>query len=469
MKKIIVLASALLISASVFAQNSQSAFFLENYVFGYRTNAAYTPEKSFVALPGVGNINLNAGSKLGISSILYPTDQGLVTGFNPAISSEVFLKNIKKNNGLNVNVNENLLAIGFRGKKIYSTIELNVRADVMASLPYELFALLKDNGDPSYDLSRLKASGAAYVELAYGFQKSLLDGKLDIGGRVKALVGAASVSLDVDSAIIGSDRDHLFANADAAIYGACNFLSVGTQTDEDGNKTDLIDFGAIEMANKFNPSGYGAAVDLGVIFRPLDFIEVNVSVNDLGGIAWNSNIVGRMNGDVSFEGARLFDTSADSDAGTELNGALESLQTLAQFHYNPNEKVTNFKMLPFSANAGVEVRMPFYKNLTFAALSTYKCANGVSYHDTRLGASVTPAKCFSVTANVGESSFGPVWGAGMSLNAGPINLFIAGDGYMGKLGKFKSDKSSFVYPVNKFNYSMNFGLAIIFGERHRSF
>jgi len=474
MRKSYLIVLALLLSASLHAQNAQSSFLLENYVFGYRYNPAYVPEKSFVAIPAVSNINPSVKSQVGLSSIFYPTaNGGLVTGLNDQVSSEQFLGKFKRQNNLvNIDLNESLIAFGFRGNHGgYSTVELNVRASARANLPYEMFSFLKDNGEPSYDVSSADLGATAYIELAYGYHRAIGD-KINFGATLKALVGAANVNFNVNSATVSCANGEIYVQADAEAYGAANFLTVGTKVTDDGQTTDIMDLSDIGFKSGYAPSGYGAAVDLGVIYKPIDWLEINLAVTDLGGISWKNNLVGRTNAEVSYKGERVSpeDSDGNTAVGHELNAALETIKSLAEFHYDPEETVNSFQMLPCTVNAGVKARMPFYRNLTFGGSVAYRFGRSSSWYDARAGFAINPAKFFSFTGNAGYSTFGPVCGAGLSINAGPIALFTVFDGYIGRIAKgtFETGDKIF-YPVNSFNYSLNIGLAIQFGQRVRAF
>ena len=109
---------------------SKSSWMLENNVYGHRYNAAYIPEKSYFGI-GVGSVNPAIYSDIGVANILFPTETGLVSGFNDAVSTEQFLSGMNALNRIQVDLNENILSIGARGKKGgYSVFELNARVNV---------------------------------------------------------------------------------------------------------------------------------------------------------------------------------------------------------------------------------------------------------------------------------------------------------------------------------------------------
>jgi len=459
------------ICMDVSAQISQTSFMLDNHVYGYRFNPAYIPEKSFFAI-GIGNVNPTLQSSIGLSNLIFPTDDGLVTGLNSAVSSETFLGGLKKNNPFNVDVHENILSIGFRGRNGgYSTIEVNARAMGSASLPYDAFAFLKDAGGSSYDLTGFDLGLTAYGEVAYGFSKMYGD-RFGLGFRVKGLVGLADLTLDVSKAQIRMDGDRIAVAADARMDAAATFMEVATKKSEyEEGCSDVMDFPSFYYDYKMiRPTGYGGAVDLGIMLEPIRGLEIHLAVCDLGMMAWNYNVSGQTNAEVEYTGEQISASqeSSDSEFGKEMKAALHTLESLAEFHQQdaPGYKCS---MLPFRVNAALKYRMPFWRRLAVGAVGTYRYSDVVQSYDVRAALSMTPGNWFSITTNAGYSSFGPVCGAAFSLNAGPFCMFTSVDGYIGRIALWTPNpdkpKLAVPYPVNRFGYSMSFGFVVQFGKR----
>ena len=106
----------MLLSAGASAQSFRSGYFLDNYVYGYRINPAQLNKKSFLAV-GAGNIDLQNSCSIGIASVLFPTENGMVTGLNKAVSAEQFLGGLPNSVGIGLDENINLLSFGVRGKR----------------------------------------------------------------------------------------------------------------------------------------------------------------------------------------------------------------------------------------------------------------------------------------------------------------------------------------------------------------
>lgn len=458
---------------AVSAQNTQTSFMLENHVYGYRFNPAFIPEKSFFSI-GDGNINPTVQSGIGLSGLVFPTDDGrLVTGFNSAVPAKDFLGGLQRKTPLNVDVHENILAIGFRGRNGgYSTIELNARAGASVTLPYDAFAFLKEAGTGIYDLGDFAFGANGYAELAYGFSKAFGE-RFNFGFRTKVLVGAANVALDVSKACILLDGDRIAVSADVRMDAACTCMEPATKESEhDESCDDVLDFSSFTYdLRKLRPSGYGAAVDIGFMVEPVRGLELHLAVCDLGIMAWNCNVSGQTDADLAYSGGQALEDGAGSELGKELEEALAMLESLAEFH---KVEAVGFRygMIPFRLNAALKYRMPFWRRLAAGAMATYRHTGIVDSYDVRAGLSMTPGNWFSITGNAGYSSFGPVCGAGFSMNAGPLCLFTTVDGYIGRIGTWAPDPSrpklAVPYPVNRFNYSLSAGFLIQFGKRAAS-
>ena len=60
--KLTIAAAALLCAASASAQTSASGYFLEDYTYRFQLNPAFANSRNFVAMPGLGNLNVGLTS-----------------------------------------------------------------------------------------------------------------------------------------------------------------------------------------------------------------------------------------------------------------------------------------------------------------------------------------------------------------------------------------------------------------------
>lgn len=300
MKKIFwkyILAGTLLLSsaAAMSAQNMRSGYFMDGYAFKFKMNPAMGSSRGFVALPALGNFNLGVESNLGMSSILYPKQDGsgLTTFLNSEVDAATAMKKFDTRNYINTNTDLPILAFGFWGKKgrMFHTVDLSVKADVATSLPYDLFRFAKEgsvNGNV-FDLSNTGVKANAHVSLAYGF--SLPIGKhVKFGARAKFLMGVADAEVSLKGTSLTTGAEGIYAVTDGSARGA---LPLGMYFPV--NEQNYVDWESI--GNTFSTdvdaiastcSNFGGAVDLGVTVDFLEDFTASASVTDLGFISWNN-------------------------------------------------------------------------------------------------------------------------------------------------------------------------------------
>ena len=452
MKKIFSVSAAIiamsLICTVASAQSFRTGYFLDNYIYSYRINPAIVSDDSFFGL-AVTNIDLQNSSNIGISSILYPSGNSIVTGLNSKVSADEFLGKLSQNNGLNLDESINILSMGFAKKDHYSTVEVNVRAMAGASLPYDLLAFLKKGGiGKTYDISNIYANAKAYADVSYGYARDIND-KISVGGRVHFLVGLANVTARSQNTSISMSEQEMAVTSDMNITSA-GLLELSTTSD-----------GAIDASNtKFGMDngmgGFGASIDLGAVYKPIDGLEVSLAVNDLGAISWSNNFTGKASGRSTVSGGTI--KLNDGKLETDLENALTALTECV--NVKNTGKSSSFEMLPATIAAGARYTMPFYEGLSAGMLATIHTGTCSSWYDLRAGATITPARIVSAAANLGISSFGPTFGAALNLHLGPVNLVAGTDCFMSSMTKISNIPVP--VPLNKFVLNAHLGLSISF-------
>lgn len=457
----------LALGSTTYAQDKfQSGYFLDNFSYNYRLNPSLAAERSFFGL-GLGNVETGLASDISVSTLLFPNADGtgLVTGLNKSVSAEQFLSGLKPDNALSVDAGLNVFSFGKRKEKSFFTFELNLRADVGASLPYELFSFLKQGSgtDGSYDLSGFKAGAKSYAEVAVGSAHILADGKLTLGARLKGLVGIAAADLTLDKAIATINDSEISSELTGGARVACAPLSLSN--DSDGNLSVAFDQTALK------PSGYGLAIDLGATWRPISGLSLTAGINDLGGIKWSYNALAKTAGSGSFNGFNDVDT--DTDFNKELESATDSFKELINLQaVNGNE--SEFEMLAFTANAGARYKLPFLNFLSVGALGIYHFDSISPYWDARFGATATPFDYFSLTANYGFTPQGNVLGLAASVSLFFVNAYFGLDSYVGGMTAYPVEGLNFpVYggvpvPVDPFRFKFTFGVNIQLGHRFKA-
>lgn len=445
-------------------QNLRTAYFLDGYTYNYKLNPSFAPERSFFAFPALGNIGIGVESNLGLSSILYPTADGNLTTFlSPEISDSDFLKQINKINNINLEINESLIATGFRIGKTYHTIDLSLKAGAGAALPKDLFAFIKTGssaGATSWDISRIGLRANARLELAYGYSRPIFDW-IRVGGRVKLLVGIAQANAVVDNMnlVMSGEKWAVTSHGKADISGPVSF---GTK--DGSNEIDFEDIRVPEdldgIMDYISKPSIGVAFDLGASFDFLNYFTASVSVLDLGFISWKNTTSAVMpGGEWSFNG---FGTISADGSGLDFDEQLSEMtdDLMQMIRMEKEGDISNrSKGLGATIHAAIEARMPFYERLSFGLLATQRIDGIYSWTEARLAANIAPVNCISASASYAISDFGHSLGGVINFHFPGFNLYAGLDSFLPLL-----DVTPQFVPVGHLNTNMTAGLTFTFGK-----
>jgi hypothetical protein len=425
----------------------QSTYFLDHYTYSYRHNPANMSESSFVGAV-FSNVEAGAGSSLGLSSLFYPAQDGngLVTCFNSSVSTDEFRSGIKDANTVLGNFDLNLFSLGLRKEKTMTTFELNFRNYMEGEMDGDILRFLKEGTHgKAYDFSSCTFGAKSYIELAIGHSR-ILGEKFSFGYRVKGLMGVAGVyaNLQDSQAMIADSQAGVNVKGQAGIAGS--LLQFGTDADGTVN--------GVERGSGFGPAGFGAAVDAGVNWKPMEGLTLSASVSDLGVVSWKYSSLAEADHSVTYDGFDVSDADV-SGVKDELNALKDDVKSLVDLRKSSGEE-SSADLLPFRFNVSARYQIPHVKSLSAGALVTYQ--NSVTpIVDARAAVIYTPRDWFSLTGNLGANSFGLVWGGALSLNAPFLNFFLGFDAYAGPV-------NSELIPVNSFLCKLNLGVVFRFGK-----
>ncbi|MDE6175615.1 MAG: hypothetical protein K2F88_08650, partial [Duncaniella sp.] len=407
-----------LLPASVAAQNLQSGYFDDNYLYRFQSNPAFGNEgHGFVAMPGLGNLNLTTNGTIGVNHILYNVNGKTTTFLNPEVSASKVLDGLKDKSRLGVNLRETALAFGFKGFGGYNTVSVSARADVGIALPKDIFRLAKQGVENStYDLSDLNVRGVAWGEIALGHSRQI-NKNLRVGATLKLLVGVGSIETNINSAKLQLREDTWVADVDAEIQGSLKNLKYKTEYNEN-TKRDYVN--GVEVED-FSPiSGYGMAVDLGAVYKLNDDWEFSASVLDLGFISWDNNHVASTNGK---QQVVTDDYSFNVDNNDTWDKFKDNLSMLYQLE-DLGDTGSRTSGIGATVNLGAQYTLPVYRRAKFGFLNTTRVNGPFTWTDFRLSANVEPVKFFSAGVNFGVGTFGPSFGWIVNLKTSGFNLFV---------------------------------------------
>ena len=436
-KYIAVLLAAAGMAAPMHAQEFRSSYFMKTSNMRHQMNPALldTPYISFL----LGGINVGARGNVGAANFIYPYHKNgydYTTFMNPDVTTSEFLGDLPSTSRVNMNVNMNIVSVGFRAFHGVNVVELNLRSKTNLRMPYEFFEFAKLAGDKEhYRLKDLGFNTQNYLELALGHSHKITD-KLTVGAKVKFLLGAAYADMQTKQMDLTLTGDLWRVQGDVRMKASLMDTELKHKTEQKNGyyRIDgLDDF-------KLGAPSFGMAFDMGAQYEVMEGLTVSAALTDLGFISWRNTHNTSSQGDYTFDGFdNIYITGGDEDK-KEQNGLDNQFERMGDeleemFSLYDEGKSKHGQALAATMNIGAEYAMPFYKKLSIGMLYTSRFAGMFSWHQAMLSAMVHPVKWFEATVNTSMSSTGWAWGSAISFKAPRFNFFLGTDAFMGKVSK----------------------------------
>ena len=478
MKKVFVLflsgLLALGAASDLYAQDFETGYFLGGNPYAFRLNPAFQSERGIFSI-GLGQTGVGTWSNLGISTLLYPSADGksVYTFMNDNVSTAAFLKKIHARNSLDLDLNVNIMTVGFWAGDSFFTIDFNLRSLNGVGAPYDLFRFLKEGTQEvsSFDFSGMGFRSKTFGETAVGWSRRF--GTFSVGVRGKALVGLVEAEAQMKDLRMTLNENKWEVRG----QGELNASSPGLKVSR--NENGEIDLESLSLdEDRIGPAGYGAALDLGVSWDVLPILTLSAAVLDFGAMRWNREIVGR-----TPDAGYTWTPSEDPIDGSgdamdrELEEAGEALAGLFRFKDMSGTGNAAFEMLPFRVNLGAEFRMPFYERLSVGALYTGRGGNIYARHTGRFSLNFSPADWFSMSTGTTLNRLGESFGFAFNLHPAGINLMIGCDyipfsvvSIAPLIDDIPAQYERYaVLPANRMNMNVYFSLNLALGRRHLDF
>lgn len=422
------------ISVATLAQDMQTGYFNDEYTYRFLMNPAMSNSDNFVAMPALGNLNIEMNSNIGLKSIFYNVNGKTTTFMHPDIKASEVMGNLKDMNRISENNRINILGGGFKAFGGYNTINISARTDLNVRVPKAIFSFLKEGvANQTYDLSGFGANGIGYGEISLGHSRDITP-EIRVGGNLKFLVGIASVDANLSEAYLQLHDDSWNIRAKADLHASLKGMHFGTKISKSTGKPYVDD-----LDGDFKPlNGFGMAIDLGAVYAPkaLPDFKFSLAVVDLGFINWSEDLYATTDGE-EFQSSVL-NFNVDKDSPNSFDNQWEKVKDdLAQiYELRSDGNVGNrTQALHATINAGVQYIFPLYRKLNFGLLNTTKIAGKYTITDFRLSANVAPCKLFSATVSgvAGTNGWGFGWLA--NLHTKGFNFFLGQDHTFFKLAK----------------------------------
>ncbi len=464
-QKYFVVALVALISLSASAQQVTTLYFLENAPMRHTINPAFQPVSAgYINFTPLGWMSIGVGNNsLTVRDVLYvdPTTGRTITPLHPNGDKQAFLRTLHSMTLANGELTLGLLNMGFRIKENgFLTIGINERIDLGGTVPKPLLNFLIGGGMTnlapgainSFNLSGFGAHGMAYTEIGAGYSYKLNE-QWTIGGKLKFLLGQMHMSGRARHLGLETCTDMWQINGDLALEmaGPINFNALPDMNnrrltdvikDFDGSGGGTpIDINQVidtkNIAGLLKPNGYGAAIDFGFAWKPIENLQVTAALNDLGFIYWTNAKRYSASLDTIYNGVGVIDYSdpafKDKDGNFDpqlvLDSVVNGLKGLADaviLHPSGNGYA---KMISARFNIGLDAN--FWDNrVGLGIVSATRLYNARLYEEVTIGLSFRPVNWFNIAATYSLMNNGKYSNIGAGLSFMPydgINMTLAMD------------------------------------------
>ena len=441
MKKIYSIIVAVIVTmtpTAAHAQQLNSGYFLDGYLYRHDINPAFANEQGYVTMPGIGNINVSLNSTLPVDKVLYNIDGRTALFLHPKVDADKFLKAVDANNKITANVMAQILGVGFRGMGGYNTFEVNARVNAGVNVPGSLLRLAKENiENKDYDISDFAAHAEAFGEIALGHSHQINE-KLRLGAKMKFLLGVANLDADFKKARISLGENEWTGVTDATIHTNIKEMEYKTESKmrgPEGNESEHYYVSGIDNS-KWGINGFGLAFDLGGEYKLDENWTFSAALLDIGYIRWSTDYVASTNGErkVSTD-TYIFNLDDDADNSFEREGdrLVEGLSQLYELQDMGNKGSRSTGLSPVM-NLGAEFTPDFYDKMSFGLTNNTRFGK-YGWTMFRLSTNVAPTNIFSASANVAFGTYGASFGWLLNFHPNGFNIFLGMDHTLGRLAK----------------------------------
>jgi len=476
MKRIIVSVTSILTVALLFfaterisAQQVNSLYFLEKTPFHTKWNPAMAPSRAGIGI-GVSSLSLNIRSDIALSDMFYPSTDGsgIPTSFLSG-SGATFLNGLNDVSNIGSTMSADLLNVGLKlGSKMYVTLSSSINADMGLGLPKDLFKLVmlgtNDVGG-NLDLSALNLNAMMYAKTGVGLSLKLTN-NLSIGANANYLFGLANMRMGFDEFSIASNGSSLnvTTKGDLQLTGP-DFLYLdyadGKMTGPKLDQAKFDNFKSNPMSLLSKSAGKGMSFDVGLTFKPVNFLTLSAAVTDLGQIKWDPAYMSRAksNATYTYTGIDLGDNSGN--IGDKMTKEMKKLIIFVPD--NTSEAYTS--KLTTKVNIGAEAGLA-NNHITLGVLSQTGITETGKYQDYMVSLNLKPGSmlqtAFSYSLLHGEMSS---FGAAVNLKLLLFNLFVAADYIPFKVTpgvSLMKDQPKVKLPVNNSYFNLQTGFNLMF-------
>jgi hypothetical protein len=449
------------------AQINNTIYFMQGVPQANRINPAFQPECGFyLGFPLLSPARTElSSSSLAYKDVIYPdpSEDSLITFLHPLGDKKAFLNQLKPTNVVASDLGTSLASAGFRTEVGFFTLDVTSRMDGNLYYPGDLARLILNGAveGVTYQLDGIGLDLSVFDEISAGWSYGLLD-NLNIGVRAKVLFGIGNLSTRSSDLSVTTSEETWNIRSDMLFNASLPFAHVVYT--EDGMIDEIIINNDLQNPSfstfpryMFNGKNLGFGLDLGVDYRPMEHLQLSLSVMDLGYIRWKDEVHEVSYAmEYDYPGLELnpFDLTDEYTFEDYLDSTLTQMADSLSGFLEMTPGVVYSKMLNTKLYIGASYHV--IPGISFGLLSRTDFLNGMVTEQVTASANFSAGRFINFTLSYSYiNSYFKNIGAGISFNAGPMNLYLISDNAL----------NSLFWPQETRMANLWFGMNLVFGYK----
>lgn len=425
----------------IFAQHDLSLYNMQNVPQRIFLNPAFIPEqKLFIGLPVLSGIQSAYAIPFSYNDVIERDSYDSLT-----LKVEDFLGKIGQNDLLRLYSNTDILSIGTRVSKgrFFFGFSIRERLSQHIMIPENLGNLIwYGNAAPGLFGQHVNIAPSlnitAFDEWGVSFSGYAMNRKLTWGGRLKYLSGRFNTA---------TTRSEFDVYTDTGSYYIHMYSDFELRTSGIDNIEHYLDQ---QVSSLVFPGNNGFGADIGLTWQINNKFSVSASALDIGFITWKSNtlrFVSHNPGEeFAFDGLMLENfVEMLSDINTLGKKLTDSIMDLVEIDSVYDEKYTTWLPARYYLGGSYSINEHHRVNLLLNGISwdhRFNPALSVSYYY-----NLPRLLGLMVSYNIFNNQFTNI-GAGISISAGPIQLYVISDNVPGLMFYRSTNSSSIQFGIN---------------------
>lgn len=447
------------------AQESTTMYFMKGMTQSTMLNPALHNDSSAVVigLPGISGMYVGLNSDFAVSDLIHYGTGSMSDSL--VIDIDGFHNSLKDRNYFRQNFEMSVFYLGFRTRNTFLSFGINEKESAQMGFGKGFITFLKDGNGSSMgavqDLGDLTFNAYHYREYALGVSHDLMDGRLSVGVKLKALYGKFALQTEKLNFQVETAQDGSTVKFTTDM--ALNFSGPMIPEYDENNYFNGFDDNFTANDYLLNTENMGMAFDLGAVYKVTPQITVSASIVDLGKIPFKTNVYNVTHlQSYTWEGLDFTNSLDDTDpnyisADDMIDNEMDKLEAVVK----PKKSEVSSNAFDISIPTKVFIGGTYAMNdkLNFGLLNRMYMYEGETVNTLTLSANAMLGKFFSVTGSY--SAMGGTYdnlGLGMALRLGFLQLYMVNDNL---LALTDPAKAQFV--------NVRFGLNILFGRNYQKF